>query len=76
MNRRDFLKNGISVLAMSRATKAVGGESMQLQAAGLVGGAKKVADRDSSAGYLASLTEPGHGVRFTGLPAGCKLSIR
>lgn len=76
MNRRVFLKNGISMLAMSRAAKAVGGESLQLQSTGLVGGAKKMADRDSSAGYLASLTEPGHGVRFTGVPAGSKLGIR
>ena len=75
MNRRVFLKSGISMIALSRVAKIVEGESFQAQAAKLIGGASKIADRNSSAGYLVSLTEPGHGVRFTGMPAGSKLAV-
>ena len=64
------------MLAILRAAKAVRGETFQLEAAELVGGSSKIADRDSSSGYLVSLTDPGHGVRFTGLPAGRKLAVR
>ena len=46
-----------------------------MQGAKLIGGASKIADRDSSAGYLVSLTQPGDGVRFTGVPAGSKLAV-
>ncbi len=42
----------------------------------LVGGANKVAGTTASEGYLASLTEPGQSVKFTGLPAAGKLAIR
>lgn len=76
MNRRGFLKSGISMLAVLRASKAVRGETFQLEAAELAGGASKIADRDSSSGYLVSLTDQGHGVQFTGLPAGSKLAVR
>ncbi|HVN92505.1 MAG TPA: alpha-L-fucosidase [Terracidiphilus sp.] len=76
MNRRRFLTNGISVLALSRLTKALDGETFQAQAATLIGGASTIADRNSSAGYLVSLTQSGHGVRFANLAAGEKLAIR
>jgi alpha-L-fucosidase len=56
--------------------KAFGAEIFQAQTADLVGGATKIADRDSSAGYLVSLTQAGHGIRFTGVPAGSKLAIQ
>ena len=46
------------------------------KAAGLVGGASKVADGSASGGYLISLTQPGQGVKFSGLPAASKLAIR
>jgi alpha-L-fucosidase len=44
--------------------------------ANLIGGARRIADRDSSTGYLASLTQVGHGVRFIGVPAGKTLAIQ
>ncbi len=75
MNRRKFLTSGISMIALSRMAKAVEGETFQVQAAKLIGGATRIADRDSSAGYLVSLTQPGHGVRFAGVPAGDTLAI-
>lgn len=75
MNRRLFLKSGMSAVALSRIAKALPKEASQVQAAKLFGGATKIADRDSSGGYLVSLTEPGHGVTFTGMPAGRKLAI-
>lgn len=36
----------------------------------------KVADSAASGGYIVSLTEPGEGIKFTGLPAANKLAIR
>ena len=76
MDRRVFLKSGISTIALSRMAKALPRQTLQVQSAKLIGGATKIPDRDSSAGYLVALTEPGHGVTFTGLPAGSKLAIR
>ena len=75
MNRRSFFAGGFSILALSRMAHAIEKESFQLHAAELIGGATKIADRDSSAGYLVSLTQPGHGLRFTGAPAGSKLAV-
>src|SRR5665213_415694 len=46
------------------------------KAAGLVGGASKVADDAAPGGYLISLAQPGQGVKFSGLPAAGKLAIR
>ena len=69
MNRRLFLTSGISMIALSRMGHAIEKEIAQLHAANLIGGATKIADRDSSAGYLVSLTQPGDGLKFTGLPA-------
>jgi alpha-L-fucosidase len=76
MNRRLFLTSGISTIALSRIADAIETETFQLQAAELIGGASKIADRDSSAGYLVSLTQPGHGLTFTQQRAGSKLAIR
>ena len=76
MNRRIFLTSGISMIALSRIANAIETETFQVQAAKLIGGASKIADRDSSSGYLVSLTQPGHGVTFTRLRAGNKLAIR
>jgi alpha-L-fucosidase len=75
MNRRAFLKCATSTIALSRMAEALGADTARLQAADLIGGATKIPDRYSSAGYLFSLTQPGHGVRFTGMPAGSKLAI-
>ncbi len=75
MNRRVFLTSGISVIALSGIAKAHETETFQLQGAQLIGGASKIGDRDSSVGYLISLTQPGHGVRFTDVPAGSKLAV-
>jgi alpha-L-fucosidase len=76
MNRRLFFTNGISMIALSRIADAIETETFQLQAAELIGGASKIADRDSSAGYLVSLNQSGQGLRFTRLRAGNKLAIR
>jgi alpha-L-fucosidase len=75
VDRRSFLASGVSALALSRLAKALDGQVFQAQAAHLIGAARKIADRDSSAGYLVSLTQPGDGVRFSGVPAGNKLAI-
>jgi hypothetical protein len=75
MKRRAFLKSGISMIALSRMAKAVERGTFHVQAAELIGGATRIPDRDSSAGYLVSLTQAGHGVRFTGIRAGGKLAI-
>ena len=75
MNRRVLLKSGISTIALSRMANAMERQSFQVQDAKLIGGATKIADRDSFAGYLVSLTQAGHGVRFAGMPAGSKLAI-
>ena len=45
------------------------------EAAGLVGGASKVADSTASGGYLVSLAKPGEGIKFAGLPASSKLAV-
>ena len=76
MNRRKFLTAGISTIALTRMVKAIETKGLQTQNAKLIGGASKIADRDSSQGYLVSLTQAGHGVSFAGLPAGNRLAIR
>jgi len=76
MNRRILLTSGISMIALSRMANAIEAKTFQLQAAEPIGGASKIADHESSEGYLVSLTQPGHGVTFTRLPAGNKLAIR
>jgi hypothetical protein len=75
MNRRLFLTSGISMIALSRIADATETGTFQLRAAELIGGASRIADSVSSAGYLFSLTQPGHGLRVNGLPAGSKLAI-
>ena len=76
MNRRKFLTAGISTIALTQMMKATDTKGLQTQNAKLIGGASKIADRDSSQGYLVSLTQAGHGVTFAGLPAGNRLTIR
>jgi alpha-L-fucosidase len=76
VNRRRFLTSGVSTLALTRLAKGFEAKSFPAQTTNLIGGARKIADRDSSAGYLVSLTQPGDGVRFTGVPAGSKLAVR
>jgi alpha-L-fucosidase len=60
------------------STSAIAAEKhmFEAQAAELVGGASKVAGSGASGGYLVSLTKPGQGVKFAGLPAAGKLAIR
>ena len=76
MNRRKFLTAGISTIALTQMAKAIETKGLQTQNAKLFGGASKIADSDSSQGYLVSLTQAGHGVSFAGLPAGNRLAIR
>ena len=76
MNRREFLTSGISTIVLSRMAKAIEPQTIGTEAAKLVGGATKIVDREASAGYLVSLTQPGQGVEFTGMRAGSKLAIR
>jgi len=76
MNRRVFLTSGISAIAVSRMKNAIESQTPVAETAKLIGGASKIADRDASAGYLVSLTQPGHGVTFTRLRAGSTLAIR
>jgi len=64
------------MIALSRIANSIETETSQVQAAKLIGGASKIADRDSSSGYLVSLTQPSQGVTFTRLRAGNKLAIR
>lgn len=42
----------------------------------MFGGAHRLFDADAARKHLISLYEPGHGVTFTGLPAGDKLVLR
>jgi alpha-L-fucosidase len=76
MNRRMFLASGISMIARSRMVHAIEKGNFQQHTATLIGGASKVADRDSSAGYLVSLTQPGQGVAFHLARAGTRFAIR
>ena len=76
MKRRSFLTGGISMITVSQLAHAIEKQKYDEAAAELVGGARKLADHDASAGYLVSLTQPGQGVKFTGLPAASKLAIR
>src|ERR1700688_2737162 len=76
MNRRVFLTSGISTIALSRMTKTIGPQITEVEAAKLIGGATKAGEREASAGYLISLTQPGQRVAFTGVRAGSKLAIR
>lgn len=76
MNRRVFLISGISTIALSRMAKAIEPQAFEAEAAKLIGGATKIADREASAGYLVGLTQLGQGVAFTGVRAGSKLAIR
>ena len=76
MNRRDFLASGISTIALSRVGNAVEPQASEARTAELIAGASKLADQNASAGYLVSLTQVGHGVRFSHTRAGSKLAIR
>src|ERR1700733_7540782 len=75
MDRRSFFAGGVSLFALSRTAHAIENGSFQLRDVELIGGASKLADRDSSAGYLVSLTQPGHGLKFIGAPVGSKLAV-
>jgi len=43
MNRRDFLASGISTIALSRMSKAIEPQTIEAEAAALIGGATKIA---------------------------------
>ena len=66
------------LLLQSVSTSAIAAENLvfKAEAAEPVGGATKVAGSGASGGYLVSLTKPGQGVKFAGLPAASKLAIR
>ncbi|HEX5399852.1 MAG TPA: alpha-L-fucosidase [Verrucomicrobiae bacterium] len=51
-------------------------QTFKAEAAGLAGGATKVAGNAAAAGYLVSLAQPGQAVKFSDLPAASKLAIR
>ena len=76
MNRRKFLASGISTVALSRIAKAIEPRALEAETVKPIGGALKITDRDASAGYLVSLTQPGQGITFTRVRAGSKLAIR
>jgi alpha-L-fucosidase len=76
MNRRRLLTGGISTLALSQMARAIGKQKPDAEEAGLIGGASRLSDRGASGGYLFSLTQAGHGVNFTHLPAGSTLAIQ
>src|ERR1039458_2540127 len=76
MNRREFLTSGISTIALSRMAKAIGPQTIENEAAKLIGGATKIVDHEASAGYLVSLTQPGQGAAISGVRAASKLAIR
>lgn len=50
--------------------------TFEAESAELVGGGSKIADDAASEGYFISLTRPGEGIKFAGLPAAVKLAIR
>jgi alpha-L-fucosidase len=73
--RRSLL---FSVLFLNVFTSLIASEknTFEAESAKPIGGASKVVDSEASGDYLVSLTKPGQGIRFTGLPAGSKLAIR
>src|ERR1035441_2968294 len=66
------------LLCLSASTSAIAAAKQTFEAEGaeLIGGASKVADGAASEGYLVSLSKPGQGAKFAGLPAASKLAIR
>lgn len=76
MNRRKFLSSAISAVAISRLARAADSGMIAAQSVELIGGAKKIADHESTLGYLISLTQPGQGAKFAGVSEGSKLAIR
>ena len=75
MNRRELLTGGMSMLALSQVAQADKTSKFSAEAATLVGGARRLPDRDAFAGYLVALTKPGDGVTFTQMPAGRHLAV-
>jgi alpha-L-fucosidase len=67
-----------SLLEFSVATLAIATKThtIEAEAAGLIGGATRVADNEASGGYLVSLAGPAQAVRFVDLPKAGKLAIR
>jgi len=76
MDRRKFLAGGITTFALAQMSHAAEKGTSLAQPSELIGGASKIADRESSSGYLVSLTHEGHGVKFTQVRAGERLMIR
>jgi alpha-L-fucosidase len=68
----------VVLLLFSSITVSIADEkrTFEAESAELVGGGSKIADDAASEGYLISLTRPGDGIKFTGLPAAVKLAIR
>ena len=68
----------IAWLLFSASASAVAAQQhvFKAEAAELVGGASKAPGNAASGGSLVSLTKPGQGVKFAGLPAAGKLAIR
>ena len=68
----------VSFLLFNVFTSLIAAEkhTYEAESAEPIGGASKVADDAASGGYFVSLTKPGEGFKFAGLPAAGKLVIR
>ena len=67
-----------SLIVLSAFIMAITSEpnTVEAEAARLVGGASRLSDNEASGGYLVSLTRPGEAVRFEKLPRAGKLAVR
>jgi len=75
-DKRVFVFGLLLALAVLTSCTTTERHMIGAKAAGLVGGASKVADGAAPGGYLISLAQPGQDVKFSGLPAASKLAIR
>jgi alpha-L-fucosidase len=71
-----FLLFGLLLFNVFTSLIAAEKYTFEAESAEPIGGASKVADSAASGGYSVSLTKPGDGIRFAGLPAAGKLAIR
>jgi alpha-L-fucosidase len=76
--RRISILHLFSLLVFNVFTSLIAAEkhTYEAESAEPIGRTSKVADSAASGGYSVSLTKPGDGIRFAGLPAAGKLAIR